>query len=174
MTQPRGRITKPITDTCMSQEGGKMGKLQNPKVLAMHPHNGINTPPDPALTNRRSSLEAWFQQWAKAAPDTSSCRSCGHCPSCGRHSGCSPLKLRSSTSRLVKEPLGQSTRLVTQLPGSSSVCKAGSVANGCKEASWLPLRSKCLRGIQEKKLKTILIGQCSKIYNTGRAVSRVI
>ena len=111
---------------------------------------------------------------AKAAPDTSSCRSCGHCPSCGRHSGCSPLKLRSSTSRLAKDPVGQSIRLVTQLPGSSSVCKAGSIAKGCKEATWLLLRSKCLHGIQERKLKNRQIGQCSKIYKTGRAVTRVI
>ncbi len=120
------------------------------KIRAVHPRKDINAPPDPAITDRQCCLDAQVQQWAKAAPDTSSCRSCGHCPSCGRHSSCNPLKLRSSTSRLVKDPIGQSIRLVTQLPGSSSVCKAGSIAKGCKEAIWLPLRSKCLHSIRDE------------------------
>ena len=77
-------------------------------------------------------------------PDTSSCRSCGHCPSCGKHSGCRALKLRSSTSMHLKEPSGQSTKLDTPLPDSSSVCKAGRAARGSKDSILLLLRSRCL------------------------------
>ena len=77
-------------------------------------------------------------------PDTSKCRSCGQCANCSRQSDCKLLKLKSSISKVPKEPWLQSTRLETQLPAKSSVCRSGKVARVCREVSLLPLKSRYL------------------------------
>lgn len=86
-----------------------------------------------------------------------------------------PLKLRSSTSRLGKEPGGQSIRLVTQLPGSSSVCRIGRWVSGAKEASLLPLKSKCLCSMAELIVRSQMISkiECEKLDQVVTSVGSI-